>query len=104
LTTTPDGWRRLARKALGPVSERDNVQRESYNDRLRATFADREPIFDLAAVESSGAQGWFPHGGARHRRLSREFTDDGGHLNMAGRRAVAHAFINVLSRLGEDDS
>ena len=76
-----------------------NAIRSRYNERLRATFAG-EPIFDLAALESTDRAGRavaVRFGGAEVPVLAREWTYDGGHLNDAGRRRIADSFLATLA-------
>lgn len=59
-----------------------------YNERLRAAYRGREPVFDLAAYEAAGPDAPFLHAA---------FTDDGEHLNAVGRRVVAGRFLHFLA-------
>jgi hypothetical protein len=94
----PAGWvLRLAGR--DPWGEPENVIRHQYNELLRQTYRGREPILDLARLESAGGNGSFRHRGRRYESLSPGYTDDGGHLNYAGRLAVATAAIATLAAL-----
>jgi hypothetical protein len=77
---------------LGRRSPRiaDNARRELFNDRLRAEYGDSESLFDLAAIES---------GDGAPRSLRADYTEDGGHLNAAGRRDVATALLGLFSSI-----
>ena len=77
----------LGRRAPQP---RDNGRRETFNDRLRAEYCGRLPVFDLAALESHASG---------TRALRPDYTDDGGHLNPRGREAVATALLEMLAAL-----
>jgi hypothetical protein len=102
LTTVQTGWKALVKRLLGraPSGTVENVRREEYNRLLREAYAGREPMFDLARIESTAADGtpvrahW--HGVAAPA-LAPEYTDDGGHLNAEGRRRAARALIAVLA-------
>jgi hypothetical protein len=94
----------LARFANGVLLRRKhpeharNAARERFNGRLRAQFCGE--VFDLAEVESRGMRGaprTWRQDGVSVPALAREFTEDGGHLNFAGRRAAAQAFNNYLA-------
>lgn len=87
--TGPRAW---LQRAVGRTSPRiaDNARREAFNDRLRREYTTREPLFDLAALESRS-------NGARSLRA--DYTDDGGHLNGAGRRHVAGELLALLTDL-----
>ena len=86
------GPRAWARTMLGGGASQptDNARREAFNDRLRSEYSGQEPVFDLAALESSVS-------GAR--ALRPDYTDDGGHLNPHGREAVAAALLETLAAL-----
>lgn len=102
LTTAQTGWKALAKRLLGraPSGTVENVRREEYNRLLRAAYAGREPLFDLARVESTAPDGtavrvaW---DGAIAPALAPAYTDDGGHLNAEGRRRAARELIAVLA-------
>jgi lysophospholipase L1-like esterase len=71
---------------------------------VRAAFADREPLFDIARVESTGPGRhpvFFEEKGQKIETLAPEYTSDGGHLNERGQAVVAKELLNVLSRLTE---
>ena len=77
----------------------DNVLRNAFNEKLRERVAG-EPLFDLAKVESTRADGSsssFAQGGQQQHSLAQEYTDDGGHLNALGRRRAAIEFVRVLA-------
>jgi hypothetical protein len=101
LTTVETGPKLLVKRMLGKPSSRDvNRKRNEFNAMLRREFQG-EPIFDLARVESSrpdGSRAQFVAGGDTVYTLAPELTDDGGHLNAAGRRAAAMELLSVLSR------
>jgi hypothetical protein len=102
LTTVQHGPKAWVKRLLGraPYGTVENVKREQYNALLRRTYAGREPIFDLARVESIGADGtqatveW---DGVVAPAMAPEYTDDGGHLNHAGRLRAAREFVRVLA-------
>lgn len=103
LTTVGGAREWLASKVRRTATSRDvNAIRSTYNRLLRETFGGKEPIFDLARIESTrsgGATAGFTRRGETVQALAPEFTDDGGHLNAAGRRAAAEEFLGVLARL-----
>jgi hypothetical protein len=95
-------WKgRLVNALRGRPSARDlNRKRSHFNARLRAEYAGREPVFDLARLESTRADGSrsvVVHRGEPVHFLAPEWTDDGGHLNGPGRRRVAEAFLAMLA-------
>lgn len=102
LTTVQTGPKAWAKRMLGraPYGTIENVKREQYNALLRRTYAGREPIFDLARVESiapDGTQATVEWDGVVAPALARAYTEDGGHLNHAGRLRAAKEFATVLA-------
>ena len=102
--TTIEGRREVFMARLrGQATRRDlNVTRNRYNALLRAKYAGKEPVFDLARLESTRADGsraFFMRGADTVYVLAPEITDDGGHLNAAGRRVAAEEFLALLAGL-----
>ena len=108
LTGSPGGlkWmarnvvkRLIGRKVRGP---RDNRTINAFNDLLRQKYLGHEPLFDLAALESTHADGSreaIEEGGRTLFSLAPEYTFDGGHLNETGRRMVALELLRILASL-----
>jgi hypothetical protein len=102
LTEVQTGPKALAKRMLGraPYGTIENVRREQYNALLREAYAGREPIFDLARIESTAPDGtavrvtWQ---GQVAPAMSPAYTDDGGHLNAMGRLRAARELIAVLA-------
>lgn len=102
LTTAQTGWKALAKRMLGraPYGTIENVRREQYNALLRRAYAGREPLFDLARIESTAPDGsavtvaW---DGAVVPAMAGAYTDDGGHLNEQGRLIAGRALVAVLA-------
>ncbi|MBW8905944.1 MAG: SGNH/GDSL hydrolase family protein [Betaproteobacteria bacterium] len=103
LTTAQSGWKALAKRLLGraPYGTIENVRREQYNALMRRAYVGREPLFDLARIESTAPDGsavtvaW---AGAVAPAMASAYTDDGGHLNEKGRRVAARALLAVLAQ------
>lgn len=96
----PTGARALARRLLHRPEDalEDNRRRGHFNEWLRNEFP-QPSIFDLAGCESTSDRGRST--GRRSRgeyvqSLTPAYTDDGGHLNDAGRRVVAGAFCRFV--------
>lgn len=102
LTTAQGGPKALVKRLLGraPSGIIENLRREEYNALLRQAYRGREAIFDLARVESTAPDGtaltaeWK---GNVVPAMAPEFTDDGGHLNAAGKLRAARELISVLA-------
>lgn len=97
IDSSPKAWLKglLGRNA----AQDDNLKRNQFNALLRQTYA-KEPIFDLAAVESTHADG--SRVSVRNANdiiytLASEYTTDGGHLNQTGRRITAQRLLEVLA-------
>ena len=91
------------RSALKRLSGRDaNVKRNAFNELLRKTYMGKEPIFDLATLESTrpdGSRTFFRRGKTKVYTLAREFTRDGGHLNDEASRMAGEQLLLLLSGL-----
>ncbi len=97
----------MSRRALGkaPGGYADNIRREQFNELMRREYTGREPIFDLAAVESTapdGARQTFEFQGQRGLALFPPYASDGRHLGEAGRRRVAEELLVLLASLGAE--
>ena len=103
LTTAEPPAKAWIKSLLGRATLRDiNAKRNQFNSMLRAQYAEIDPIFDLAEVESThtdGSRSYFTQGGERIYTLVPEFTGDGGHLNEMGRRMAAERLLFVLAKL-----
>ncbi len=91
--------RLLGRATYGTI---ENMRREEYNTLLRQAYREREPIFDLARVESTAPDGtvvtteWK---GSVAPAMAPAYTDDGGHLNAAGKLRAARELVSVLAAI-----
>ena len=110
LTGSPSGlkWvmrdvvKRLIGRKVG--SYKDNRTINEFNDLMRNTYLGKEPVFDLAAIESTHADGtrvMIQDAGLAVYSLAPEYTFDGGHLNETGRRIVALELLRFLAALPE---
>lgn len=83
----------------------DNVKREQFNAMLRKEYSGKEPIFDLAGIESispDGSRVTFDKDGKLYPALAPAYTNDGGHLNELGRKVVAEQFLIFLANLANN--
>jgi len=90
--------KKLLGKPLGGYAE--NIRRNVYNEKLRSAYSGREPLFDLAHVESArldGSRITFDAEGQQFAALNPQFTYDNGHLNEDGRVRAAREFVRVLA-------
>jgi len=102
LTSEQGGTKEFLKRVLGRGSSAQNARREEYNSLLRNTYQGREPIFDLARVESTAPDGtevtvkW---NGVFIPAMDPAYTSDGGHLNSAGKLRAARKFISILAAI-----
>jgi hypothetical protein len=104
LTSGDEGWkaRLLVRLGRRPSEVPGNVRRNRFNELLRAEYEGKEPLFDLARLESTlpdGSRSTFESEGRSWERLAPGYTDDGGHLNGAGKARVGAAFLAFLGAI-----
>lgn len=98
LTATEPAWRRIIKSLMG--KEDNNIRRQQYNELIRKEYGTKEPLFDIAAAESTYPDGTRSSGeknGTTYYSLVPLYTDDGGHLNEQGKKAVAAELIKVLT-------
>jgi hypothetical protein len=79
-----------------------NIVRNRYNELLRSEYAGKQPLFDLAAIESTrldGGAATFEEGGGTYPMLDPEYASDGKHLNALGGRWVAAHLVKYLAGL-----
>jgi hypothetical protein len=102
LTTVQSGAKGLVKRALGKIPNGvvKNGQRDEFNRLLREAAGSQEPLFDLAAVESTAPDGRreaFDWHGRSIPALVPGYTDDGGHLNRVARALAARQLVSVLA-------
>lgn len=94
-------WRRMVKQILGREEEWDlaSIKSSEFNRMLLKRFQE-EPIFDLAAVESTypdGTRSMFEAEGKVAYTMVSAYTRDGGHLNERGRELVARELVRTLA-------
>lgn len=80
----------------------ENMRREEFNSLMRRAYQGREPVFDLARVESTALNGKIESvkwKGSVVPVLVPEYSDDGGHLNVTGQLRAARELISVLATI-----
>ena len=86
--------------------ENENVSRSELNERIRKEFGGTDPVFDLAAIESTSPFGEsvsFTSHGKKYPCMYQGYTTDGGHLNAAGKRVAAVGLLQTLLRVVETE-
>ena len=79
-----------------------NIKRNKFNRLVVAEYKNKEPVFDLAKLESTypdGSQETFTESGKTYYSLIPAYTDDGGHLNETGRKIIAEQLLLFLINL-----
>jgi hypothetical protein len=102
LTVKRSGLAGAAKRLLGRPE--GNIKRDEFNQLLRQAYLNKEPLFDLALVESTfqdGRRSLFEDQGKIYPSLVPQYTDDDGHLNARGRRVVAEQLLIFLARLSD---
>jgi len=102
LTSEKTGLKEFVKRLLGRGGTATNARREEYNALLRKTYQGREPVFDLAHVESTAPDGkpvMVEWNNIMVPSMDPEYTDDGGHLNSVGKLRAAREFISVLASI-----
>ena len=104
LVRVQSGPRAVLKRLLGRTPGRygGNFARERFNDLMRGAYGGREPLFDLAAIESTrpdGRRETIRAGSRSGFALVPAYTTDNAHLNELGRRRVAEALLVFLARL-----
>jgi hypothetical protein len=103
LTTVEPGLKAFIRRTIGRTEDyKTNIQREQFNQAIRNEYSGKEPVFDLAEVESTLANGvkeTFEMKGKSYPRMVPAYTTDGGHLNEMGRKLVAEQLLILLANI-----
>jgi hypothetical protein len=105
LTRVQDGFKAQLKRFVGatPSGVAENARRDDYNRLMRNAFQGREPLFDLAAVESThpdGSRETVDWKGRAVPVLVEPFASDFGHLNETGQARAARTLLGVLAAAG----
>jgi len=105
LTVSKTSWKTWIKKLIGKTDlweYADNIKRNEYNNLLIEKYGGKEPILDIAKIESTrpdGTRQAFSLNGKTYYSMVPEYTTDGGHLNETGRQKVAEQFLILLANL-----
>jgi len=104
LTTVQGGPKAALKRLLGrpPGGVAENAKREEFNELLRRSYQGKEPVFDLARLESTepdGRRELHEWNGGKVPALLAAYSDDGGHLNEKARLRFARELIALLAAL-----
>jgi hypothetical protein len=92
--------KRIIGQPLGGYA--DNARRNEFNLLMRSAYAGKEPLFDLALLESTrldGTRSSYVMDGKQYYCLASDLTSDGGHLNAVGRYSAAGQLLILLSQV-----
>lgn len=108
LHTADEGMGERIRTVLGfPTQTRLNAIRNRYNELLLQTYGGRDPVFDLALLESTrsdGSRAFTRYRGENVYMLAPEWTYDGGHLNDSAKYRVAERLLVFLAQVASAQS
>jgi hypothetical protein len=101
LETSEERWKAIVKRLIGRSTRDDsNVARERINESIRAECsAAGKVLFDVAQVEATSSDSLgkgLTASEGRYYSLKKEYSVDGGHLNLIGRKAAATALIDLL--------
>ncbi len=104
LVSTDTSFKQFVKRLIGrkDVREYANVNRSRFNELLQKEYGGREPIFDLARIETTSPDGKRranTYEGKIYYSMQKAYTSDGGHLNELGRKIVAREFLAFLAAL-----
>lgn len=94
--------KRIIREDNGDLA---NIKRNELNDLILNEYKDKEPVFDIAKFESTqpdGSRVYFIKDGKKYYYLPDLYTEDGGHLNMQGRRFIAEQMLIKLADIAKE--
>ncbi len=104
LKSVPEGLKIGIKRLIGREipNEKDNVARQTFNQLLRQEYLGKEPVFDIAALETvapdTGKTYSFRFEGRDIESMAPANTDDGGHLSDAGKRWIAEQLVVFLAQ------
>ena len=98
------GLKGYIKKIIGryDTKREGNIKRNQFNTMLKAQYEGKEPVFDLAGIESTypdGKKETFEKDGKTYYALAPLYTNDGGHLNKTGRKVVAEKLLYFLATI-----
>ena len=103
LMTNNSTWKTQIKKMLGKDylwEYVDNIKRNRYNEILLSKYVGKEPVFDLAKIESTlpdGTRESFTFKGKTYYALVDEYSHDRAHLNDLGSEVVGGALLKFLT-------
>jgi len=105
LTVQKKTWKTWIKQIIGKKDIwefNDNIKRNEYNELLIKEYKGKDPILDIATIESTkpdGSRQSFEVDGAKYYSLYPGYTMDWGHLNETGRKKVAEQLLLLMVNL-----
>lgn len=103
LHAAPTGLKEGIKTSLGRSTDTAlNIKRNRYNELMRERYQGVDPLFDLALLQSTRADGsraYLRYRGQNVYMLAPEWTYDGGHLNDEAKYRMAERLLVLLARL-----
>jgi hypothetical protein len=100
------GWikrgKDLIKTIIGKLNLYDFSSSNLYYEKLLTEYENKEPIFDIALIESTredGTREYFLKNNLTYYELVKDYTTDGGHLNKKGRKIIAEQLLIFLAQL-----
>jgi len=87
--------------------EKENIKRNEFNELLKKEYEGKQPILDIAKIESTypdGRQNLTKYRDKEFLSLIPEYSRDGGHLNEFGRKLLGEAMLLTLINLSESEN
>lgn len=92
----------IVKKILNKNEFYENYNKYTFNEMMRSEYRGKEPVFDLAAIESTypdGSRSISIDSGKQIESMVPAYTNDGGHLNTKGQDIVAKKILSFLVTL-----
>jgi len=105
LTVSKTNWKTWFKKTMGKGELweiNDNIKRNEYNELVINQYDKKEPVFDLAKIESTDNENnrvSFSYKDKTYYSMFPGYTNDGGHLNENGRKKIAEQLLLFLINL-----
>jgi hypothetical protein len=106
----PSGWvkraKDLIKKIIGKVNAYDFSSANLFNQKLLSEYSNNDPVFDIALYESTypnGERAAYQKNNQTYYKLVQDYTTDGGHLNVQGRKILAEQLLLFIAGLAEQN-
>ena len=100
LTVKDEFLRAFVKRIIGRPD--NNINRALFNEKIIDEYSGKDPIFDLATIESTkpdGTRASLHSNNIEYFALADEYAADSGHLNTLGQMIAAEQLVNFLNKL-----